>query len=193
MQKRTLGPNGPEVSAIGLGCMGMSAFYGATDDPESLRTIHRALDLGCNFLDTSDMYGPHTNEELVGRAIADRRDEVFLATKFAIRLEPGDPPRRVDRRQPRLRALGLRGLAEKAGGRSHRSLLPAPRRPEHADRGHRGRDGRARGRGQGRPSRALRGQCRRRSDARTLSTRSRRCRPSTRCGPATSTMRSCPH
>ncbi len=95
MQKRTLGPNGPEVSAIGLGCMGMSAFYGATDDPESLRTIHRALDLGCNFLDTSDMYGPHTNEELVGRAIADRRDEVFLATKFAIRLEPGDPPRRV--------------------------------------------------------------------------------------------------
>jgi aryl-alcohol dehydrogenase-like predicted oxidoreductase len=95
MQKRTLGPNGPEVSAIGLGCMGMSAFYGATDDPESLRTIHRALDLGCNFLDTSDMYGPHTNEELVGRAIADRRDEVFLATKFAIRIEPGDPPRRV--------------------------------------------------------------------------------------------------
>jgi len=94
MQKRTLGPEGPEVSAIGLGCMGMSAFYGATDDPESLRTIHRALDLGCNFLDTSDMYGPHTNEELLGRALADRRDEVFLATKFGIRLEPGDPPRR---------------------------------------------------------------------------------------------------
>jgi len=94
MRKRTLGPEGPEVSAIGLGCMGMSAFYGATDEPESLRTIHRALDLGCNFLDTSDMYGPHTNEELLGRAIADRRDEVFLATKFGIKLEPGDPPRR---------------------------------------------------------------------------------------------------
>jgi aryl-alcohol dehydrogenase-like predicted oxidoreductase len=97
MQKRTLGPNGPEVSAIGLGCMGMSAFYGATDEPESVRTIHRALDLGCNFLDTSDMYGPHTNERLVGGAIAKRRDEVFLATKFGIRLEPGEdggPPKR---------------------------------------------------------------------------------------------------
>ena len=97
MQKRTLGPNGPEVSAIGLGCMGMSAFYGATDEPESVRTIHRALDLGCNFLDTSDMYGPHTNERLVGGAIAGRRDEVFLATKFGIRLEPGEdggPPKR---------------------------------------------------------------------------------------------------
>ncbi len=66
MKKRTLGPDGPEVSAIGLGCMGMSAFYGATDEPEALRTIQRALDLGCNFLDTSDMYGPHTNERLVG-------------------------------------------------------------------------------------------------------------------------------
>jgi aryl-alcohol dehydrogenase-like predicted oxidoreductase len=94
MKKRTLGPNGPEVSAIGLGCMGMSAFYGATDDDESLRTIHRALELGCSFLDTSDMYGPHTNEELVGRAIDGRRDEVFLATKFGIRYTPGEPPKR---------------------------------------------------------------------------------------------------
>jgi aryl-alcohol dehydrogenase-like predicted oxidoreductase len=75
----------------------MSAFYGRGDDEESTRTIHRALELGCNFLDTSDMYGPHTNEELVGRAIADRRDQVFLATKFGIRIEPGEgggPPRR---------------------------------------------------------------------------------------------------
>jgi aryl-alcohol dehydrogenase-like predicted oxidoreductase len=97
MQKRTLGANGPEVSAIGLGCMGMSAFYGATDEDESVRTIHRAIDLGCNFLDTSDMYGPHTNERLVGGAIAKRREEVFLATKFGIRLEPGEdggPPKR---------------------------------------------------------------------------------------------------
>jgi aryl-alcohol dehydrogenase-like predicted oxidoreductase len=94
MNKRTLGANGPEVSAIGLGCMGMSAFYGATDEPEALRTIARALDLGCNFLDTSDMYGPHTNERLVGKAIAARRDEVFLASKFGIKLEPGDPPKR---------------------------------------------------------------------------------------------------
>ncbi len=89
MYTRTLGANGPEVAAIGLGCMGMSAFYGATDEAEALRTIARALELGCNFLDTSDMYGPHTNERLVGRAIAPRRDDVFLATKFGIRIEPG--------------------------------------------------------------------------------------------------------
>jgi aryl-alcohol dehydrogenase-like predicted oxidoreductase len=97
MNTRTLGPNGPEVSAIGLGCMGMSAFYGAADEGEALATIRRALDLGCNFLDTSDMYGPHTNERLVGRAIEGRRGEVFLATKFGIRVEPGEeggPPRR---------------------------------------------------------------------------------------------------
>jgi aryl-alcohol dehydrogenase-like predicted oxidoreductase len=96
MNRRTLGADGPEVSAIGLGCMGMSAFYGQGDDEESTRTIHRALDLGCNFLDTSDMYGPHTNERLVGAAIAERREEVFLATKFGIRLEidADDKPRR---------------------------------------------------------------------------------------------------
>src|ERR1700733_5320853 len=87
MKTRRLGSGGPEVSAVGLGCMGMSAFYGTTDDAEATATIHRALDLGCNFLDTSDMYGPHTNERLVGRAIAGRRDEVVLATKFGIRLE----------------------------------------------------------------------------------------------------------
>ena len=86
MRKRTLGPGGPEVSEIGLGCMGMSAFYGASDEGEALATIQRALDLGCNFLDTSDMYGPHTNERLLGRALAGRREEVFLATKFGIKL-----------------------------------------------------------------------------------------------------------
>jgi aryl-alcohol dehydrogenase-like predicted oxidoreductase len=94
MHRRTLGPAGPEVSEIGLGCMGMSAFYGATDEGEAIATIHRALELGCDFLDTSDMYGPHTNEELVGRAIEGRRGEVFLATKFGIKLEIGPPPRR---------------------------------------------------------------------------------------------------
>lgn len=80
--KRTLGKSGPSVGAVGLGCMGMSEFYGAMDDTESIATIHRALDLGCNFLDTADMYGVGKNEELVGKAIKDRRSEVVLATKF---------------------------------------------------------------------------------------------------------------
>ncbi len=80
--KRRLGKNGPEVSAIGLGCMGMSEFYGSGDEQGSIATIHHALDRGVNFLDTADMYGVGRNEELVGKAIRDRRDEVFLATKF---------------------------------------------------------------------------------------------------------------
>lgn len=82
MQKRTLGSEGLEVSAQGLGCMGMSEFYGTADEDEAVATIHRALELGIFFLDTADMYGPFTNEKLVGRAIADRRDDVVLATKF---------------------------------------------------------------------------------------------------------------
>jgi aryl-alcohol dehydrogenase-like predicted oxidoreductase len=100
MNKRTLGSGGPQVAEIGLGCMGMSAFYGATDEGEAITTIQRALELGCDLLDTSDMYGPHTNEELVGRAIADRREQVFLATKFGIswvaRDGGGVPVRRIN-------------------------------------------------------------------------------------------------
>jgi aryl-alcohol dehydrogenase-like predicted oxidoreductase len=82
MEKRKLGTQGLEVSQQGLGCMGMSEFYGSSDETEAVATIHRALELGIDFLDTADMYGPFTNEKLVGRAIADRRDQVVLATKF---------------------------------------------------------------------------------------------------------------
>jgi aryl-alcohol dehydrogenase-like predicted oxidoreductase len=91
MEKRKLGSQGLEVSAMGLGCMGMSEFYGSTDEDEALATIGRALELGVDFLDTADMYGPFTNERLVGRAIEGRRDEVVVATKFGnVRGENGE-------------------------------------------------------------------------------------------------------
>ena len=105
MQTRTLGRNGPQVSALGLGCMGMSAFYGAHDDAESIATIHHALERGFNLLDTADMYGPHTNEVLVGRAIKGRREQAFVATKFGIVLDPGNPQARgIDGRPEYVRA-----------------------------------------------------------------------------------------
>src|SRR5262249_31068991 len=88
MKTRRLGTKGLTVSAIGLGCMGMSEFYGQGDQGESLATIQRALDLGCTFLDAADMYGPYKNEELVGRAIKGRRKEVVIATKFGIVRDP---------------------------------------------------------------------------------------------------------
>lgn len=100
MQKRTLGRQGLETSALGLGCMGMSEFYGQGDEAESIATIHRSLELGIDFIDTADMYGPFTNEVLVGKAIRDRRDRVVLATKFG------------NVRGPNGEFLGIRGDAD---------------------------------------------------------------------------------
>jgi aryl-alcohol dehydrogenase-like predicted oxidoreductase len=91
MEKRKLGKEGPEVSAIGLGCMGMSEFYGNADEAESIETIHKAFDSGINFFDTADMYGPYKNEKLVGKALKGIRDKVILATKFGI--VRGDDPK----------------------------------------------------------------------------------------------------
>jgi aryl-alcohol dehydrogenase-like predicted oxidoreductase len=104
MQTRTLGRNGPTVSALGLGCMGMSEFYGPHSDAESLATLAYALDRGVTFLDTADAYGPYTNEELVGRALQGRRAQVFLATKFGFVRDAANPAARVvDGRPVRVR------------------------------------------------------------------------------------------
>lgn len=111
MQQRRLGPSGPAVPAMGLGCMGMSDFYGPRDEAESLAVIARALDLGAGFLDTADVYGPHTNEALVGKAIRGRRREAFVATKFGLVREGNGPISGVNGRPDHVRACCDASLA----------------------------------------------------------------------------------
>jgi aryl-alcohol dehydrogenase-like predicted oxidoreductase len=115
MQTRTLGLKGPTVSALGLGCMGMSEFYGGRDDAESVATIHRALELGVTLFDTSDAYGPHTNERLVGRAVAGRRDQVLLATKFGLVRDPDDPTARGVNGRPEYVRQAAEGSLQRLG------------------------------------------------------------------------------
>jgi aryl-alcohol dehydrogenase-like predicted oxidoreductase len=115
IQQVPLGSEGLVVSRQGLGCMGMSEFYGQGDDAESIATIHRALDLGVTFLDTSDVYGPHTNEVLVGKAIAGRRDEVQLATKFGIVRDPDEPRARGQNGSPAYVRNAIEGSLRRLG------------------------------------------------------------------------------
>jgi aryl-alcohol dehydrogenase-like predicted oxidoreductase len=115
MKTRALGAGGPKVSMIGLGCMGMSDFYGNRDDEESIATLHHALDRGLNFLDTSDAYGPHTNEVLIGRAIAGRRAEVFLATKFGLVRDPNNPAARGVNGRPEYVKASCEGSLRRLG------------------------------------------------------------------------------
>src|SRR2546430_14803093 len=114
MQQRRLGRQGPMVSALGLGCMGMSEFYGPADEGESIATIPRALALGINFLDTADVYGPHTNERLVGQAITGRRGSVVLATKFGI-VRGSDPQARGVNGRPEYVRASCEGSLKRLG------------------------------------------------------------------------------
>lgn len=117
METRTLGSQGLKVSAVGLGCMGMSFAYGGADEGEALGTLHRALELGCNFWDTAEVYGPYTNEQLLAKALKGRRDEVVVATKFGFDIAPETPER-----QGAARMVGLDSRPEHIRDVVHASL-----------------------------------------------------------------------
>jgi aryl-alcohol dehydrogenase-like predicted oxidoreductase len=115
MEQRQLGTSGLTVSALGLGCMGMSAFYGTTDTDESIAALHRAIELGINFFDTAELYGPLTNEELLGRAFAGRRDEVLIATKFGVKPNADGPAGRPRDGTPENVRQSLEGSLKRLG------------------------------------------------------------------------------
>ena len=116
MHTRQLGKDGPQVSTIGLGCMGMTDFYTTgSDTREAVATLHRALELGINLLDTADMYGPHTNEELIGQAIRGKRDQVFLASKFGIVRDPANPAARGVSGRPEYIRQSIEGSLKRLG------------------------------------------------------------------------------
>ena len=184
MQKRKLGNSNLEVSALGLGCMGMSFSYGPPKDKQEMISLLRAaVERGVTFFDTAEVYGPFTNEELVGEALAPFREQVVIATKFGFELRARRPAGLVGPEQPAgAHQAGRRRLAQAAQGRRHRPVLSAPRRPERADRrrGRRGEGadpGRARSSTSASPKRACR-----RSAAPTPSSRSPPSRANTRCG-----------
>ena len=135
MQKRTLGKSGLEVSAIGLGCMGLSYGYGpATDKQEAITLIRAAVERGVTFFDTAEVYGPFTNEELVGEALAPFRDQVVIATKFGFAVDGDRRASGLNSRPEHIREVAEASL-KRLQDRSHRSVLPASRRSQRADRG----------------------------------------------------------
>ena len=187
MELRTLGTQGLEVSAFGLGCMGMSDFYGTAeerDESEAIATIDRAAELGVTMLDTADMYGPFTNEQLIGKALTGRRDQFIVATKFGF-VRQTDGSQTINGR-PELRAPSVRRLPAASRRRRDRPVLPAPSGSLGADRGDGRRDGGARRGGEGALSRAERGGLGNRFAVRMRCIPSPQCSRSTRCSRATS-------
>ncbi len=156
MRKRRLGTQGLEISEIGLGCMGMSEFYGPGNDEQSIATIHRAIDLGMTLFDTADMYGPFTNEQLLGRAIRGRRDQVVVATKFGNERRPDGSWVGINGRPEYVRAA-CDGSLKRLGIDTIDLYYQHRVDPNDADRRHGRRDGRSRPRRQGALPRSLRG------------------------------------